>query len=95
MCYNLPPDWQLLLVYVQGSLHCKQQKGSCSLLFVTQLYYRSVDIISELSGAGEEAAGTALLRAIYRDDNAEKVHGWVEYSKIFPGLGESALFFCE
>ena len=78
----------LLVVYVQGSLHC------CSLLFVTQLYYRSVDIISELSGAGEEAAATALLRAIYRDDNTEKVRRW-NIPRSFPGLGESVLFFCE
>ena len=91
----LPPDWQLLLVvYIQGSLHCKQKKGSCSLLFVTQLYYRSVDIISELSGAGKEVAGTALLRAIYRDDNAEKVRRW-NIPRSFSGLEESVLFFCE
>ena len=68
MCSHLIGS--LLFVYVQGSLHCKQH------LFVSQLYYRSVDIISELSGAGEEAAGTALLRAIYRDDDAEKVRSW-------------------
>ena len=67
MCSHLIGS--LLFVYVQGSLHCKQH------LFVSQLYYRSVDTISELSGAGEEAAGTALLRAIYRDDDAEKVGG--------------------
>lgn len=67
----------LLLVYVQGSLHCKQH------LFVSQLYYRSVDIISELSGTGEEAAGTALLRAIYRDDDAKKVAGIVRCMLFF------------
>ncbi len=43
-----------------------------SLLLCVQLFHRSMLIIAELAGVGEEAAKVALLRAIYRDDHIDK-----------------------
>ena len=40
-----------------------------------QLFYRSVDIIRELSGASRERATTALLQAVYREDDVGVVSG--------------------
>ena len=40
-----------------------------------QLFYRSVDIICELSGASRERATTALLQAVYREDDVGVVSG--------------------
>ena len=42
-------------------------------VFPIQLFYRSIGIIRDLSGADEESARDALLRSIYRDDDITKV----------------------
>ena len=53
------------------------------MCFPIQLFYRSIGIIRDLSGADEESARDALLRSIYRDDDITKVMFKIPSSHLF------------
>lgn len=52
------------------------------VLIILQLFYRSISIVSELTGASEAIARLALLKAIYGENEPNKVSSQLHGVKL-------------